>query len=234
MKIKKVSELAKLAGVKCLIYGISGSGKTSSLATLPNLSRTLIASAESGLLSLAERGAGMDVAEIGCPDDLRGIYAFLTESEDAKKYDSVALDSLTEMAQQILAEELSNSKDGRKAYGEMNNRVSRIVRLFRDLPNRNVILICQQEKQADESGKIFYGPSMPGKTVSQALPYYFDLVACQRVRTEADGTVLRSFQFASTDEMHIAKDRSGKLDQFEECDWSKIFNKLNLKENSNG
>lgn len=226
MKIEKVSEIAQDSGIKAILHGPSGSGKTFSISTIPHLDSVIVLSAEAGLLSIKDCAADVDATVIKNVDDLREAYDFLA-GDGGKKYKTVVLDSLTEIAQQVLAGEMDKTKDGRKAYGEMNVKVVKLIKSFRDLYGKNVILICQQEKVQDAEGRIFYGPAMPGKTLAQWIPYATDLVGCIRIRKDEDGTVKRAFQFAEMDEQYQAKNRGGKLDDFEPPDWAVIFGKIN-------
>ena len=227
MEIHKVKDIAGTAGVKCILHGPSGSGKTYSISTIPNPESVLVLSAEAGLLSIKEAAGDVDAMVIGSLEELREAYEYLA-GDKGDKYQTVVLDSLSEIAQQVLSAELEVNKDGRKAYGELYDKVVKLVKSFRDLPSKNVILICQQEKTTNDEGRIFYGISMPGKKLTQELPYLTDLVACLRVRKNLEsGELERMLQFADLDEQYQAKDRSGKLDDFESPDWGEIFKKIN-------
>ena len=231
MKIEKVGAVAQDSGIKAILHGPSGSGKTYSISTIPNPERTLILSAEAGLLSLKESAPNVDVAVINNINELHEVYVYVDEGEGKDKYDTLILDSLTEIAQQVLSAEMDKTKDGRKAYGEMNNIVIKLVKAFRDLRGKNVILICQQAKVTDSDGRIFYGPMMPGKTLTEQLPYTMDLIGCLRTRRGEDGEVERTIQFAELDEFYLAKNRGGKLDDYEDVNWTAIFGKIqNTKE----
>ena len=59
LKIKSVRDSVENNGIKFCVYGAAGAGKTSLIRTIPG--KTLILSAESGLLSIADVDA--DVAE---------------------------------------------------------------------------------------------------------------------------------------------------------------------------
>jgi polynucleotide 5'-kinase involved in rRNA processing len=61
-------------GVKLLVYGNSGSGKTSLIPTLPN---PVVLSAEGGLLSIAD--ADVPFVEVSSYDTLMEAYAWLTQ-----------------------------------------------------------------------------------------------------------------------------------------------------------
>ena len=71
-------------GVKVLVYGHAGAGKTSLCATLPN---PIVISAEAGLLSLQH--ADIPYIEVKSMDDLKEVYQWVTESDEGRKFDSV-------------------------------------------------------------------------------------------------------------------------------------------------
>ena len=111
-------------GVKMLVYSHAGAGKTSLIPTLPS---PIVLSAEGGLLSIS--GAEVPYIEITSMADLMEAYQWLTESDEAGQFQSVALDSISEIAEVVLAEELKRNKDGRAAYGELNTVMQYVARL---------------------------------------------------------------------------------------------------------
>jgi Fe-S oxidoreductase len=157
-------------------------------------------------------------------DDLKEGYQWLTESDEAKQFGSVALDSISEIAEVVLAHEKKVNKDGRAAYGEMDVQVSEIIRAFRDLPI-NTYMSAKLEKQQDEMGRMLYFPSLPGNKTAQKLPYFFDEVLALRVEKDAEGISQRALMCES-DGLWLAKDRSGKLDGWEAPDLMLAFNKI--------
>lgn len=207
-------------GVKILTYGLSGVGKTHLIQTLPN---PVIISAEGGLLSL--KGADIPYIEVSDVAGVHEAYRWLTESEEATKFDSVALDSISEIAEVVLSTEKKRSKDGRAAYGETNDVMGELIRAFRDLPRKNVYFSAKAEKMQDETGRILYAPSMPGKTLSQGLPYYFDLCLALRMDKDADGNTVRALM-CETDGLWMAKNRGGSLEPWEAPDLGAIIAKV--------
>jgi phage nucleotide-binding protein len=219
INLKRSSQLAS-DGVKLLVYGQAGAGKTSLIKTLPS---PLVLSAEGGLLSIAD--ADVPYIEIGSMDDLREAYSWLRDSAESKQFKSVALDSISEVAEVVLNAEKKATKDGRAAYGEMNSVMTELIRSFRDLPGRHVYMSAKLEKLQDEMGKVMYGPSMPGKTLSQGLPYFFDEVLALRVEKDSEGNSQRALM-CDSDGAWLAKDRSGKLAQWEAPDLGEIIKKM--------
>ncbi len=224
LQIRKVGEVAESHGIKAVLYGQAGAGKTFSISTLPDRDRVLVLSAEAGLLSIKEAAADVDVVVIDTLDTLREAYDYLAAGNHG--YTTVVLDSLSEIAEQVLDDEKGKTKDGRKAYGELQTVMMRLVKSFRDLPGLNVLFLCKQERIQDADGLLIHGPAMPGSKLGQQIPYLTDLLFALRTRTEDDGSITRAFQTMG-DGQYVAKDRSGRLDPFEPPDWSVVFSKIN-------
>lgn len=206
-------------GVKLLVYGQAGAGKTSLIKTLPD---PVVLSAEGGLLSIAD--ADIPFVEINSMQSLEEALAWCT-SEEAGQFKSIALDSISEIAEVCLSHEKRIAKDPRQAYGAMQDAMAYIIRAFRDLPGKHVYFSAKLEKTQDEMGRILYAPSMPGNKTGQALPYYFDEVLALRVEKDADGQTQRALM-CDSDGLWTAKDRSGKLEAWEAPDLGAIIDKI--------
>lgn len=207
-------------GVKMLVYGQAGAGKTSLIPTLPS---PVVLSAEGGLLSIA--GANVPFIEVATLADLQEAYVWARDSAEAQQFQSVCLDSISEVAEVVLANELRKNKDGRAAYGEMNTTMAELIRAFRDLPGRHVYMSAKLEKSQDEMGRMLYNPSMPGKSLTQQIGYYFDLVFALRVERDADGKTQRALM-TDSDGLWLAKSRSRALEQWEAPDLGAIIRKI--------
>ncbi len=210
------------SGIKMLVYGAAGTGKTSLIPTMP---KPVILSAEGGLLSISDHN--IPFIEIKSMETLREAYAWLTDSEEAKQFESVAIDSISEIAEVCLGHEKKVNKDPRAAYGEMQTTMAEVIRAFRDLP-KHVLMTAKLEKSQDETGRMLYSPSMPGNKTGQSLPYFFDLMLALRVERDAEGASQRGLM-CDGDGLWQAKDRSGKLDQWEGADLGAIIAKLGGK-----
>jgi phage nucleotide-binding protein len=213
------------SGVKMLVYGASGAGKTHLISTMPN---PVIFSAEGGLLSISDKD--IPFIEINDMLSLTEAYQWLMGSDEAKQFDSIALDSISEIAEVVLSAEKKRTANGklvdpRQAYGQMQEQMGDLIRSFRDIPNKNVYFSAKLEKSADEMGKVFYAPSMPGNKMAQSMPFYFDLVMALRVEKDAEGVAQRALM-CDTDGIWLAKDRSGKLDAWEAPDIGAIIAKI--------
>jgi phage nucleotide-binding protein len=210
-------------GLKALAYGDAGAGKTYTIRTICEIGTPLIISAERGTLSLAD--VDIDVVDVAKLKDVEDVYDALEGSKECEKYDWVCIDSLSEVLEVLLQYEKTQTKDPRQAYGAVIDRGLELVRKFRDLPGRNVYMIAKMEKAKDEAtGKMLFYPSFPGAKLSQKVPFLFDEVFALRTEVE-DGEITRAFQ-TSSDGRYVAKDRSGKLDLWEEPDLAQIYSKI--------
>jgi hypothetical protein len=219
VQLKSTKDYA-VNGVKMCVYSFAGAGKTSLIPTMPT---PLVLSAESGLLSIKD--SGVQYIDVSTMADLKEAYGWLIGSTEASHFESVALDSISEIAEVVLNDERKKSKDGRAAYGEMNTAMQELIRAFRDIPNKHVLMTAKLEKTTDEMGRMLYSPSMPGKTLTQGLDYYFDEVMALRVERDAEGIAQRALM-CDSDGLWRAKDRSGKLSMWEAPHLGDIIKKI--------
>lgn len=236
MQFMMTSQMVEQAGVKILTYGESGVGKTTLVATLPT---PILISAESGALSLKKSnleriyGVGNPNVTYDLPtivietvQDLSAAFKWLTEAAEAKSYQSIAIDSLTEIAERILANALKTVKDPRQAFGELSTQMIALVKAYRDIPGKHVYMSAKMTRDKDEvSGMMMFNPMMPGKQTGPALPYLFDEVFRLGVAKQQDGQLYRFLQ-TQPDMQYVAKDRSGSLNPAEYPDLTAVINKI--------
>lgn len=225
-KIKTTSQLAKLQGCKILVYGFAGAGKTRLLASAPN---PLILSAEKGLLSL--RKFNIPAWPIESMADFAEAYKYVKGSAEARRFDTIALDSASDIAEVIFADKQKRQKDPRKLYPEVGAAVTSAFRDFRDLTGKNVVFLGKVSYEQDAMGNKFHFPMFPGKALAQAAPYFFDEVFYLYRQENNDGSEYRILR-TQPGEGFTAKDRSGSLATLENADpatgggLTYIFNKM--------
>lgn len=200
---------AKINGLKCLVHGPSGAGKTTLLGTITE--PLMIISAEGGMLSLG--GKTIPVSVIDTIEDLNILHGWVLNDPQFAQFRWIALDSISEVAEKILAAEKALARDPRKAYGEMQDQLWSVIRKFRDLPGRNVVFTAKQERVGDTG---FHQASLPGNKAGQGVDYFFDEVFALRAETDPNDSSkkVRALQ-TGLDDKYAAKDRSGGLDFFE-------------------
>jgi hypothetical protein len=219
IKIQKTTDI-ELNCVKSIVYGGPGTGKTRLCATMPT---PIIVSAESGLLSLAD--VNVDFIEINSLRDWDETYRWAKSSAEAAQYESLCLDSLSEIAEVLVAELLPNYKDARQAYAQLANSMMPVLRKFRDLRNRHTLFTSKLIAiQDEESGVVTEQMLMPGKVLGTQIPYLVD----EFFKLEVDRKNVATLQTAPS-RLSFAKDRSGALDNPEKPDMSIIINKILLK-----
>jgi phage nucleotide-binding protein len=222
IRLASTKDAARVNGVKVLVYGGAGAGKTTLCGTTGG--NPVIISAEGGLLSLRQQD--IPVIEVSSLADVHEAYALLTSDQGAA-FDWVCLDSISEIAEVVLATEKKASKDPRQAYGALQESMTALIRAFRDMPGKNVYMSCKMERAKDEnSGAMLYSPSLPGAKLGQAIPYFFDEVLVLRSERADDGQTYRTLQ-TQPDFQYVAKDRSGALDMYEAPNLAAIAAKIN-------
>lgn len=237
MHFTTVSDAARVQGVKVLVHGGPGSGKTVLAATLGE--NSVLISAESGILSLRKQnlermfGVGarginynLPIIQVQTISDFNDALAWCQTSAEARAFQSIGLDSISEIAEAVLNNAKRTVKDPRQAYGELTEKMETLVRAFRDLPGKNVYMAAKQEPMKDElTGIIKYGPSMPGRKLGPGLPYFFDEVFRLGISTDPQGKSVRFLQ-TQPDIQYDAKDRSGALASQEFPHLGYVFSKI--------
>ena len=223
-RIASPSDLVQMQGAKILVFGASGAGKTTLCATAPG--KTLIISMEAGLLSIKDKD-NVTAIEVKEASEIEEIAQLLESGK--LDYDTVCLDSVTEMSEILLASEKARSKDPRRAYGEVIEVMTRTMRRFRDL-KIHVIFVAKEDKIRDEQTGVFHHqPMMVGAKLPVQIPYFFDDVLALRTFTEENEEgkkIINRWLQTTIGDNYTAKDRSGKLETFEEPNLTHVINKL--------
>ena len=218
--LKPASELAQRFGVKALVYGGPGMGKTPIIKTAP---RPVLCVVEPGMLSMRD-ATNIPAWDAYTPERIDEFFKWLFTSNEAKNFDTVGIDSISQLAEIILTEELKRNKDGRKAYGEMSRRVMEIVNALYYLPNKHIYLIGKQAV-ADENGVSTKRPYFPGQDLNVKVPHLYDEILHIGPTTvpgmQGTQTAIRTKEAFDI----MARDRSGKLAELEPPHLGNLFAK---------
>lgn len=255
IQIKSTKDL-KDDGVKLLVYGESGMGKTVLSSTAKDV---LVVSAEGGLLSLSKNNLltihpndpivkanatnGIKVIEIQQPaaytyenadqplQQLRDIYQFLA-SPQAKDIKTVVIDSISEISEIVLACMVGKTKDDRQAYKELRNKMIAIVRNYRDLP-KNIVFIAKQNTEKNDNGAIVkVTPAMAGKKLGEDVAYQLDCVFYMKNVSNEQGQLCRVLATRPDSDFceYIAKTRNSTLPIYVNPHLEQIFEMINKGE----
>jgi phage nucleotide-binding protein len=226
LKITSIKEEIKDNGVKILVHGGAGTGKTV-LSCTTGVS-TLLINAEGGLLSVAEAPDFIQTTKISTFSDLEDVYDYLVGTDHDFQW--VCLDSISEIAEVVLHQEMQGAKDARQAYGELATTMIELLKKFRDLKNINVYMSCKQTRQEDEDTKVtVYRPALAGKRLTNEIAYLFDEVFSSRVfqSEDEDGNQEEVYLLQTNrDAKYECKDRSGCLEMFEQPNLENILFKI--------
>jgi GTPase SAR1 family protein len=204
--------------IKALVYGASGSGKTSFAGTAP---KAIFASAEGGLMSIAHfHPSFVDIRNV---DDLKQLLTYLKTQKH--EYQTVIIDSISEINEIIKAGiEQKNGKSMQLQDWQVVQRTLRaIFRGFRDLP-MHVLFLCQENMEMDEQKISKIVPSLNGKAATE-IAYFMDIVGYLRI--DPDGT---RHLITEPNSRYLTKDRSRVIGNETPIDFGVWMNKISKLE----
>lgn len=206
MAIENFEPTQKLLEVKILIYGPSGVGKTVLASTFP---KPLFVDCENGLMSVRQPVGRIKALEL---EDVRGAYKWLSEHPGI--YETVVLDSLTEIQKMIMDHTVRTFKQHRPYedapimadWGKSLTDFSRLIRAFKTL-DMNVVFIGSPTVPANPNEAI--RPAFTGKATSEEVCRMMDVVGYMNIERDDQGIVRRFITFLSPG--IYGKDRSWML-----------------------
>jgi hypothetical protein len=246
--------LSEKRGVKALIVGPTGVGKTSLLRTL-DPARTLFADVEAGDLSvqdvpvdtirIADWPAARNLAcRIGGPDpsfpetacySQEHFEAIGGELENLAKYDVIFVDSITAISrlsfrwseqQPEAFSERTGKKDVRGAYGLHGREMIAWLNQLQHARGKSVIFAIL-EKVVDEFNKTEWQVQLEGSKTGRELPGIVDQIITMQWVDFGDGVLTRAFVCTSPNQWGWpGKDRSGRLEQIEKPHLGELIEKL--------
>ena len=224
MKITTLQQSVASNGVKAFIYGMAGVGKTPLVLTLPG--HGLVVNAEAGLLSLMNRDSAgsFDVVNVTSIQDMQEVHRLLKGG--TTNYAWVFIDSISEIAEVLIAEEKQKTKDPRQAYGALMDRMSALLRAFRDLPMDVVCIGKAQRVREEDTGRTTVEILIPGSKIGASIPYMFDEVFYQFTHVDKETGITATWLQTKSDNKVVCRDRSGRLDDFEAPNLGDILTKI--------
>lgn len=246
---------AERSGVKGLILGPYGVGKTSLLRTL-DPATTLFVDGEAGDLAVQDVPADT-IRPLTWPD-CRDLAAFIGGPNPAlpdhapyskahfdsitanfapdmlNKYETIFVDSITKLSrlclqwasQQPDAFNAQGKQDLRGAYGLLGREMLGFVTQLQHARGKNVIFTCAMEQTKDDFGRLVWEPHIEGSKTGRELPGIVDEVISYILIDFGDGKPVRTFVTNKDNEHGVpAKDRSGRLEPIEEPHLGKLIAK---------
>ncbi len=234
--LKPAGSLSGNYGAKAVIYGPPGVGKTPMINTAP---RPVLLATEPGLLSM--KGSTVPTWQAFNGAAIHEFFEWFSKSKEVESFDTICIDSGSQLAEIILSEKLKTNKDGRKAFGEMSKTVMEYFDMLYFRMYKHVAVICKQTRI--ETGKQLVktdgggfsvestfqtAPYFPGQVLNVEVPHRFDLILhINRITIPGQNKEVIGARAQGTSEF-MARDRSGRLAEIEPPNLEEIFKKVTL------
>lgn len=216
--LRPAKEFAQNYGVKSIVYGPAGSGKTPIVNTAPN---PVLLACEPGLLSM--RNSNVPTFRAATAELLDEFFDWFFTSNESKKFDTIAVDSGSQMCETYLTRAKKQNKHGLAAYGQMAEDVLKQLERLYFMPQKHVYLIAKQEIVNSQMGN-FARPYYPGRQLPIEMPHKYDQILHLDIHNVPGQGQIKSFQCQSTFDVQ-ARDRTGLLDMFEPPDFGFLVRK---------
>lgn len=230
-QLKPAGSFAANYGVKCIAYGPPGTGKTPMVNSAP---RPVLLALEPGLRSMT--GSQVPTWFARTVEQIDEFFEWLFKSKESTNYDTVAVDSVSHMAEMYLKHHLLKNKDGRKVYGEMSRSVMEHLDGLFNMERKHAYLIAKEDKVETvvvtmqgnvpvTNSTYKKRPYFPGNDLNIKVPHLYDgIFHIDRVFVPGMSGEQVAVRTVGTTEV-LARDRSGKLAQFEPPNLANVFAK---------
>lgn len=210
-------ETAGSKGLKVLLYGASGSGKTRMAATFPD---PIFLDLEGGLRTTLQvksvlRYPANPHEDITDLEQVKKFYSLVRGQKDPP-FQTIVIDSLNELQNLILKNVLKRFDANRQYedqptisdYGKIIRDFTTIIKLFIKLPFHVVFTAVETPREFSEQ-QVF--PQFIGKKTGPEVQRLLEMIGYVFVQTGADGSPEHLVSFHGSP-LWVAKDRMGIVD----------------------
>lgn len=212
--LKAAKEFAVSFGMKAICYGPPGSAKTPTVNTCP---RPVLLATEPGLLSMRNSNVPTWIAPT--KNKIDEFMKWFEHSAEAKNFDTLAIDSVSQMCDIGLSE--SKSKHGLAQYGDMADYIYPYLERLYFMPQKHMFLIAKEEITADGMRR----PYFPGRYLPTQIPHKYDCVL-RIAKVAIPNVVGEQLAFQCNGSYNvIARNRTGTLADFEPANFGELIKK---------
>ena len=216
--LRPASDYARQFGVKSLVYGPPGSGKTPVMNTAP---RPVLLACEPGLLSM--RNSKVPTFEAWDAARVDEFFAWVFGSNEIKNFDTIGVDSTSQMAEIYLQAALKTNKHGLAAYGEMARNTLKHLEMLYFMQQKHTYLIAKQEIKT-ENNITMKRPYFPGQQLPVEVPHKYDCILQLDIQNVPGMGQLQAFRCRGSIDV-VARNRTGTLNEYEPPDFSLLVSK---------
>lgn len=213
--LKPANDFAQMYGCKCIVYGPPGRAKTPLINTAP---RPLLLACEPGLLSM--RGSTVPTYQAFTPDAINEFFKWFHGSNERRNFDTLAVDSVSQMADIYLQTALKTNKHGLQAYGEMARATMDHLRPLFYTQFIHTYLIAKE--MITESG--LRKPYFPGQQLLTEVPHLYDFILHLDIQDVPQQGQTLAFRCNGAYNV-VARNRTGNLNDFEPPNFGHLVTK---------
>ena len=192
-----------------LVYGKSGTGKTSFACCFPH---PFVFDFDKGMLS--QRGRDVDYETFKGATAYADFELRFKEMERNCPYDTIIIDSITTMEEYCMDRALAANHRAMPTMNEWNILIADLKDLFMratKIGKHLVVIAHEQLLQDDITGEIIIRPQIVGKKLPAQLPLWFDEVYRAQVGRDKEGNPEYSL-LTTSDLKYTAKSRINCLE----------------------
>jgi hypothetical protein len=212
--LKAAGEFSRRYGAKAIVYGPPGSRKTPLINTCP---RPLMLACEPGMLSM--RGSTVPTFQAHTGAAIEEFFKWFNISNERKNFDTLAIDSVSQMADIYLQEAQKTNSHGKAAYGDMAKKVMSHLRPLFFTENIHTYLIA---KEGTKDGMRW--PYFPGQQLLTEVPHMYDFILYLGIQNVPGMGNISAFRCNQTLDV-LARNRTGNLNDYEEPHFGKLIQK---------
>jgi len=215
------STLAQKYGVKIIGYGPPGGGKTPLMKTAPS---ACLLVTEPGMMTMrdAHNIPAYPAFTFDRIDQFKQMV--IHNSNEIRQFDTICIDSISQLAEIAVQHYMKKFSHGLKAYGAMSEFCMEFFDALYFMPQKHVYLVCK-ETTVEVEGAMMRKPYFPGNDLNVKVPHRYDEVLHIGGHVIPGVAGLTPSIRTKQDFNTFARDRSGKLAEFEPMDLTALINK---------